>query len=215
MPETYGSFDDFRRALPANWAKDYGVREASVRKYLEIGGIIKVGEVKGAWPTLVYPTASRLEKQLEEAERKLAGVEKQLHAWKRRHKRLKTNTVSDVVQRAVDPLFWEHKIRLVADPTYRETYDLVRPPMHLMNRADWRKKLKYFVQSKEYRIRLHEARTSKIGRRREKMDTEVEKRMEFNRQLADQEHKKLLTKKRDLEDRIRAVRALIVWARES
>ena len=210
--KTIGNFEEFKRYLPANWAVDYNERVNAIKVYLESGGIIKIGEMKGHWPKLIYPTKRRLEKQIEEAEEKLKDINKQIKEWRKRHKELQTNKVTDVLKRITDPLYWEHHARLLADPTYRETYELVEPPIHLIHRKEWRKRLKLFIKDKEYRLRLHEARTSEIGKRREGMKKEVEARMQFTRDLAETEKKKLIDKRDQLIRKIEAMKTLLQWA---
>ena len=72
-----------------------------------------------------------------------------------------------------------------------------------------------FVRSKEYRLRLKEARKSQLGRKREKMEEEVKTRMEFNKQLANINREKIEKKKQELEEELKAMRALLLWAKDS
>ena len=95
----------------------------------------------------------------------------------------------------------------------RATYDLVKPPIHLAHKEKWRKNVKMFVRSKEYRLRLHEARTSKIGKKRLPMSEEVEGRLDFNRQLARIEWDKLEKKREITRRRIDAMHTLLSWAK--
>ncbi|MCD6414895.1 MAG: hypothetical protein J7L23_04705 [Candidatus Diapherotrites archaeon] len=205
MPKTIGSFEEFSKLslnLPSN-------RVEAVKTYLR-GGIIKLEGSK-----LVYPNVQRLEKQVQEREEKLRGLASQLKEWADREKKLKTDKKTDMAAVAVDPLYWEHKMKLMTDKEYREVYELVKPPMHLMNRKKWRKRIEMFVKSKEYRIRLKEARLSQIGKKREKMADEAETRMDFDRRLATLNKEKIEKKKRELEREVSAMRELIRWAKES
>jgi hypothetical protein len=84
--------------------------------------------------------------------------------------------------------------------------------MHLLHRGEWKKRLAMFVRSKEYRLRLREARTSVIGKKRPPMRDEVEMRLDFNRQTADSELEKVAAKKKALDSLESALRVMLAWA---
>lgn len=205
MPKTIGSFEEFSKIypnVPPNKAK-------AVKIYLK-GGIIKVDGNK-----LVYPNVQRLEKQLSEKKKKIRELQEQLKEWETREKELKTDKVIDIASVVLDPLYWEHKLKMMIDSEYKEVYELVKPPIHFLSRKKWRKRIEMFIKNKEYRLRLKEARLSQIGRKREKMVEEAEARLEFNRQLANMNKEKLEKKKRELEEEIFAMRELMRWAKDS
>ncbi|MFC2175013.1 hypothetical protein ACFLQ2_04080 [archaeon] len=212
MAITIGSFAEFKKLVPKDMAESYPSRQSAVETYLLMGGVTKF-EKAGGFPHLVYPTPKRLEDQIQEAEKKIAGWDKSLGDWHRRHHHLKTNKVTDVAKRAADPLYWEHRAKLVTDPAYRATHDLVRPPIHLLNREKWRKRLKLFIRSKEYRLRLHEARVSSIGKKRAPMVEEVEARLDFNRKMAKHELEKIEEKRNKLKKKLSAMKTLLVWSK--
>ena len=203
---------DFRKLVPTELKDSYSSRQAAIDSYLSMGGVTKFEETSG-FPRLVYPTSQRLESQIMENEKKLNSLDRQVAAWHRRHKALKTNKATDIAARAVDPLYWEHRTRLITDPSYRATYELVKPPIHLLNREKYRKRLKMFIQSKEYRLRLHEARLSKIGKKRAPMAEEVELRFDFNRKMAQNELAKLDEKRIALRTRLSAMKAMLAWVK--
>ncbi|GEM_PF-1651610 len=205
---------DLEKYLPASWAEGFMQRKKAVETYLETGGIIKIGEHKGNWPRLIYPTKEKLRQELDEVEKELAKLDKQLAEAKRRRNRLQT-TPGKMVKVAMDPLYWEHRMKLLKDREYREVYELVRPPFHLMHMPEWRKRLEVFVKSAEYRARLKEARLSKIGKRRELLDKEVERRMDFSRSVVDGLIEKLEAKRDKLVKRADALRTLMGWAEAS
>jgi len=212
MAVTIGNFGEFKKLLPEELSNAYPARQKAISTYLSAGGITKFEKADG-FPCLVYPTPKRLEEQIAEAEGKLKSLDRQMAAWHRRHSHLKTDKLTDTAKLAADPLYWEHRAKLLADPSYRTTYELVRPPMHLLHREKWRKRLKMFIRSKEYRLRLHEARISKIGKRRLPMAEEVEARFDFNRKMASSELAKLKEKRKVLNERLSAMKALLLWVR--
>jgi len=214
MAVTIGSFAEFKKLVPKDAADAYSTRQEAVKTYLAMGGVTKFEKTDG-FPVLVYPTPKRLEDQIREAEDKISGWDKQLGDWSRRHKHLKTDKVTDLAKRAADPLYWEHRTKLVTDPAYRATYDLVRPPIHLLNREKWRRRLKLFIRSKEYRLRLHEARVSSIGKKRAPMAEEVEARLDFNRQMAKNELKKIEGKRNKLNKKLSAMKTLLSWSKSA
>ncbi len=82
----------------------------------------------------------------------------------------------------------------------------------MIHRPDWRKKIELFIKSEEYRLRLKEARLSKIGRRREVLEKEVEKRIDFSKSVVNSLIEKLEAKKNELDERLEALKVLKAWA---
>ncbi len=212
MAATVGTFIEFKKLLPEGQERAYPQRQKAIATYLAMGGVTKFEQGEG-FPRLVYPTPRRLEEQIAEAEAKLKSLDQQIGAWHRRHSHLKTDKATDTAKLLADPLYWEHRAKLLADPSYRATYELVRPPIHLLHREKWRKRLKMFIRSKEYRLRLHEARISKIGKKRLPMAEEVEARFDFNRKMASSELEKLEEKRKSLRERVGAMKTLLAWVR--
>ena len=212
MAITIGTFAEFKKLLPEGQENAYPKRQKAIAVYLAMGGVTKFEKGDG-FPRLIYPSPKRLEEQIAEAEEKLKSFDRQMMAWHKRHRHLKTNKATDVARLAADPLYWEHRAKLLADPSYRTTYELVRPPIHLLHRDKWRKRLKMFIRSKEYRLRLHEARVSKIGKKRLPMDEEVEARFDFNRKMASSELSKLEEKRNRASEKLSAMRALLAWVK--
>jgi hypothetical protein len=208
--KTFGSIEDVKRALPKEVANAFPERQRALETYFSAGGIVKLEFGRG-FPELVYPTRSRLEGQLKETAEKASGFGKQLREWGKRRADLESDKVGDYVLRAADPVFWEHQAKLLSDPEYKEDYELISPPMHLLHRQEWKKRLAMFVRSKEYRLRLREARTSIIGKKRLPMSEEVEMRLDFNRQTADRELEKVAAKKKTLDSLESALRVMLAW----
>jgi len=213
MAKTIGSFQELQKVLPANWAEDSKERESALKTYLAMGGIIKIGEIISGWPELIYPTSSRITSLLIKIEKEMKVVDRQIKDWRGRNRDLAYNNVKHVAKRVADPLFWEHKTKLMVDPSYRKTFVLVEPPMHLLHKSKWRKRLRMFVRDKEYRLRLHEARTSIIGKKRQGMSKEEEKRMDFTRNFTDIELNKLVEKRKILHRQKNALRTLLTWSK--
>lgn len=205
MPTTIGSFEEYSKIFPEGPSG----RAKAVESYLK-NGFIKVQGNR-----LVYPTTQRVQKQIDEKAQKVSQLNKQINEWNHRERQLDSSKVSDSVKKAFSPLYWEHKMKLLTDKDYREVYELVQPPMHLINQEKWNKRLSIFVKSEEHRLRLKEARLSKIGKKRDKMSKEVERRMEFNRQLASMNKERIIAQKRELESQIALMRELMRWSKES
>ncbi len=205
---------DLDNFLPPKWAEAFSARKKAIEVYLKKGGIIKIGEVRGSWPRLVYPTLEKIEAEMKEVEREIDRIDRQLKDAKKKKSDLQ-NTPDKVLKVLFDPLYWKHRIKLLKDKDYREVYELVRPPVHLIHRPDWRKKIEIFVKSDEYRERLKEARLSEIGKRRDALEVEVERRMDFSRSVVDSLISKLEAKRKELKERLDALKILRDWARAS
>ena len=205
---------DIDALLPPKWADSFSARKKAIEIYLKSGGIIKVGEVKGSWPRLVYPTVEKLESDINTIEKEIERINRQIEETKKRKRDLQ-DTPDKMLKVLLDPLYWKHRMKLLRDPEYREVYELVRPPIHLLHRPDWRRKIEIFVKSEEYRNKLKEARLSEIGKRRDFLDVEVEKRMEFSRSVVSSLSEKLEAKKNELEQRLNALKTLLSWAKSS
>ncbi len=199
------------RFLPAKWADSFHSRKKAIEIYLKRGGIIKIGEVKGNWPRLLYPTSDKIEVEIKSIEREISRLERQIVEARKRLRDLE-HSPDKTVKVILDPLYWKHRLRLLRDKEYREVYELVKPPIHLIHRPDWRKKIELFIKSEEYRLRLKEARLSKIGRRREVLEKEVEKRIDFSKSVVNSLIEKLEAKKNELEERLEALKVLKAWA---
>ncbi len=202
------------RFLPAKWADSFNARKKALEVYLKDGGVIKIGEVKNEWPRLIYPTKEKLEKEIKDVEKELDSVERRLELARKRLDDLK-QTPGKTLKVLFDPLFWKHKVRLLTDEEYREVFELVRPPVHLIHRPEWKKRMDLFLKSDEYRERLKEARLSEIGKRREFLENEVEKRMEFSRSVVENLIEKLEKKRKELKERLSALKVLLSWAKAS
>ena len=205
---------DLDNFLPPKWAESFSSRKNAIKVYLKTGGIIKIGEVKGSWPRLIYPTVEKLEAEIKVVEKELDRIERQIKEARKKRKDLE-NTPDKMLRVLFDPLYWKHRVKLLKDPEYREVYELVKPPIHLIHRPDWRKKIDIFVKSREYRDKLKEARLSKIGKRRDVLEVEVERRMEFSKSVVSSLISKLEAKKKELEERLDALRTLLNWAKAS
>ncbi len=205
---------DVDKFLPARWADSFSSRKEAIKQYLKGGGVIKIGEMRGEWPRLLYPTREKLESEIKSVEKELESVDRQLSQARKRLSLLK-NTPDKKIKVVLDPLFWRHKVKLLTDKEYKADYELIRPPVHLIHRPDWRKKIELFLNSGEYRTRLREARLSKIGKNRDLLENEVEARIEFSKSVVKSLLDKLERKKEELEGKLRVLKTLLNWARSS
>jgi hypothetical protein len=208
------SKQDIEKFLPAKWASSFSSRRTAIEIYLSTGGIIKIGEVKGEWPRLLYPTVDKLNSEIKSTELELSRIERQL-----KQIRSKLNDLNETLPKKLkvlfSPLYWKHRMKLLTDKEYKEVYDLVKPPMHLIHDPEWKKRMDIFLKSDDYRMRLKEARLSEIGKRRDVMEKEVERRAEFSRSVVEHLLDKLETKRKALNDKLFALKELKKWAEKS
>jgi hypothetical protein len=211
-----GSFDELRRFMPARWAEDYMDRESAMKYYLTTGGVTKVGSMtdKG-WPALLYPGHSRIQDLMDDNNYKLRLVDERIRSLEKEEKKTKRNRAKELVMKAVDPLYLEHKLKYMTDENYRKVCKRVGPPMHLHTHRIWRRRLHIFVKDEEYRKRLLEARNSELGKHRGTMSDELLKNAKFRRELIKKNKEALEKEKENLLMRQKALLTLMEWSIET
>ncbi|MBI1973323.1 hypothetical protein HYS54_00775 [Candidatus Micrarchaeota archaeon] len=144
--------------------------------YLETGGVVKLQESPFE---IVYPTRQRLDYLIDENGRKMAYLDSETGKWQKH-----IGEVSATRQgfgRFFDPVYLRHVINSAVDPSYREAVRVVNPPVHLIGDARYRRMMRMFVSSSDYRDRLKEARTSMLGRKRDSVTETAEKIVAFKK----------------------------------
>lgn len=208
-----GRFSDFIKALPSGWGAGYPTREEAVKIYLSTGGLLKVDSSNKDNPRLVYPGKARIHTQLDDLKHKLSYMNSQVAFWDREYGQLGAGYF-DGVFKVADPLYWEHTFKFRFDANYRKAFDTVEMPISLIKDKKWRKTIRMFVHSPEYRERLVEARTSEIGKMRDSIKVAVQKSKDFKRDVVKERLDKM-KKERDMYDRKeKALRVLLSWAED-
>ena len=115
----------------------------------------------------------------------------------------------------VDPLYWQHHVKMATDSDYRKSYDTVKPPIGKLKNRKHRSVAKMFITNEEYRKNLYEARTSQIGKDRDTMSESIEKTLQSNRELMDRRIKKIKKERDFFDSKVKALKALREFSIES
>lgn len=207
-------FSEFKKALPnmnLNSRDSTDSLEEAVKTYVKLGGIVKIDNIDSETPKLIYPGKKRIETQIELAEKHLDYLNSQIQGFKKRQRHLSYDSFFSGALRFTDLLFWEHILKQSIDADYRKTVKIVEPPIERMKDPKWRKMVKMFVKSKEYRDRLLEARTSPLGKKRATVKRFIQENLEYSRNLMDRRIKKISKEKEKFEKKLKTFYALQKW----
>ncbi|NYZ79954.1 hypothetical protein H0N95_01740 [Candidatus Micrarchaeota archaeon] len=177
-------------------------REKAIELYLSDGGIIKYDGYK-----IIYPDKQRLASQLDEVNKKYAYLNSIISELQRHVKSYEYDSTMKTAARVVDPVFWEHLYKMRTDDDYRVAFDKVQPPIERMRDERWKSVVRMFVQDKEYRDRLVEAKTSVISSNHSMKD-ELEKNLESSKSLVKLRLQKLKKERVYFEEKITLLKAM-------
>ncbi|MEM0372277.1 MAG: hypothetical protein QXO69_00320 [archaeon] len=180
-------------------------REKAIELYLADGGVIKYEGDR-----IVYPDKKRLMSQLESAEKKYSYLSSVISELEKHSKNYNYDSALKTISRAFDPVYWEHQYRKRTDEDYRTAFEKVQPPIERMHEERWKNVVRMFVQDKEYRDRLVEAKTSVISTS-PSMKDEVAKNLAVTRELINARLKKLRKERSYFEEKITLLRAMMEY----
>ena len=206
-----GTFLDYKKHVPKEWREANSHFDNAIETYLDMGGVLKVDD--GLIPKLVYPSRARLNYQLDDTKRKKGYVDTQIRNLERKKRSYLANNFFTSVSRFVDPLYWEHTYRLNTDKDYKKSVNIVQPPVDLLRDVKWRKTVKMFVKSPDYRERLKEARTSIIGKKRRSINETAHHSLDENRKTIDNRLNGLREDREKFYKRINSLTTLMGWAK--
>ncbi|RLG21976.1 hypothetical protein DRN74_01020 [Candidatus Micrarchaeota archaeon] len=206
-----GSASEYKKYVAEEWRKRNQDLDKAITTYLEMGGVLKLNGQDNT--ELIYPNKRRILYQIEEIKKKRTYIDKQLRFFERKRRSFITNNFFTNASRFIDPLYWQHILKINLDKEYRKSVDIVDPPITLMRDKKWRKMIKMFVNNAEYRERLKEARTSIIGKRRSSVRENAEKSIRNNIEAIDARIKQLREERRKFSRRLRALNTLLSWAK--
>ncbi len=186
---------------------DSAVLEA-IREYVSSGGVIKLESVTPM--KIAYPSRNRLKAQLDEVRAKKRKITEEMRNLRRKQE--KGKKALRKIKVIADPLYWKHRIKLLADPGYRKAYETVEMPVAAMTDPKHRKMVEMFVTNPEYRERLVEARTSVIGRSRGSIRESVEKSDKFKEEVISERLGKLEKELEKYERREKALNTLLQFS---
>lgn len=184
-------------------------RKKALKDYLSSGGVIKLSGTQ-----IIYPTTKKLKKKRKKNREERKALEEKKKKLDEKKKDFKKRKILDTVKKATDPLYWEHHMKMLSNDEYKEKHDKVNPPMHMMHKPKWRKRLKMFVKSEEYRERLHEAKTSEIGEKLTGMNQHIQETQDFNLEMIERKEKKVDKKLEEINKQENATKTLLKWLKE-
>ena len=176
----------------------------AVDDYVKMGGVVKLKDGK-----IIYPEKKRIESQIEQVKKRLESLKQQKAELIKKKREYTYNSLILEATRFADPLYWNHLFKMLTDKNYKEVFETVKPPVERIKDAKWRSMIRMFVKSDEYRQRLFEAKTSKIGKSRETIRDSVEKNFKDAQDLISHRLKKIEREKKDLEAREKSFSSIL------
>ena len=180
-------------------------REKAIELYLSDGGVIKYDGDR-----IVYPNKGRLLVQVEAAEKKYNYLNAIINELQAHAKGYEYDSTFKTIARVADPVFWEHQYKVRTDDDYRVAFDKVQPPIERMRDERWKNVVRMFVQDKEYRERLVEAKTSVISTSHSMKD-ELEKNLASSRSLVKSRLQKLKNERIYFEEKITLLKSMMEY----
>jgi hypothetical protein len=206
-----GRFSDFIKSIPSGWGAGYPTREEAVKIYLSTGGLLKMDHSSAKEPRILYPDARRINAQLRDIEHKKEYYAEQLRFWERTDRSLNSGSIVSGMQAIADPLYWEHLVKFAVSQDYKKAFKTVQPPIDKMRDRKWRRMMRMFLRSPEYRERLVEARTSILGRKRGPIRKTAEKADTFKKEVVAERIAKLRKERDTLVRKGKALKVLLEW----
>ncbi len=176
----------------------------ALRKYLELGGIVKV-ERKGNSIKLLYPNKEILKERIKRLKEEKKRYEEYLH----RFKRVERDVLP--VKLAFDPLFYEHMMRMLADRKYREDFEKLGFDWRAFLTPRTRKIIEQFIHNPEYRRRVLEALEQSPVYRKRKFGALIEEAKKVSRQVAKRREEIIREKIKKLEQELFILNQLLRW----
>lgn len=140
-----------------NIMKETGVGSKgwAVKKYLESGGIIKLGKEAGNI-TLIYPDFTRLNTQIKDAEAKKSIFAREYKSWSAKYDKVKNEQKMLNIKKLSKKEYWKHLLKYKTDSDYRQMFDRTGLRTELVAHVKWDKMFNKFVNDEDYRQRLVE-----------------------------------------------------------
>ncbi|MEM3412096.1 MAG: hypothetical protein QW735_00085 [archaeon] len=179
--------------------------EKIISEYLAIGGIIKRSDSG----EIIYPTRRRLQSQINLLTKKASYFDSQIRFYEKKKKEIRGSSIVRIVSSKLDLIYWKHIFKLNFDKDYRAAYEELKPPIDKLSDPQIKKIMSYFINNKEYRDRLLEAKqTLNRDSLSEEFQAIFEDKLTFienNIKRLESEKNKLLTKIKILEKMLNLV----------
>ncbi len=133
--KTVSSPQVFEREFPELARSERG---QIIRKYLEMGGVVRIEGDR-----VVYPTKKRVREKIREKKEILRKIEEELRPRKLRKK-----------NKYLPPVYWRHRIRMALDGSYREAVRKAGIKEDLLETEEGERIVRAFMENPEYRERV-------------------------------------------------------------
>lgn len=210
------SFDKFGEKFPEAVADINDPRALALKTYFSHGGVVNViKEKEGAWPKLLYPDFSRLNKQLKEVTALRNSYASKRSEWRRQLAKAKTYELRHKITKFSNPLYWKHVAKTMSDADYKADAESVKLPMHLVDDPRWKPMIRMFIDDIEYRKQLVETVENSIvygnDRRVARYANELQA---FRAGVSEGKVSEIDKKVNEIEEQIKTINAMVSWARK-
>lgn len=223
MPEVIESIASFeKKCNGADFLSRDALRKRALEHYFARKGIIQVefplseeGTPKFTdWPVLIYPSADKLQGQIEELEQKQKHFFSSKWNWQLTHAKARTRDVVQHAKKLVDPLFWQHLTKNATDQEYRSAAKSIGIKSKLIANTKYRPMIQNFVHNPDYRAQLLETvKHSPAYQHHEGLAKNAEQQKELQLHISSSQLAKTQTKLLEIESQLTSLRELLRWSK--
>lgn len=157
MERIISSFSAFESKFKdSEFLKKEDSRKNALKRYFSKGGVVSVSQKKGSWPSLLYPSKSRVRQQVEEVSRLKKLFESKHSDWTKKFNEAKTHNLKNHAKKFIDPLYWKHLVKSLSDNEYKEDLKAVGMPSEIVSEKRYRPMFDMFLNNLDYRKQLVE-----------------------------------------------------------
>jgi len=192
-------------------------RARALKRYFSKGGVIRLAsESKDSWPSLAYPSKSRVQQLSEEAKSLKELFEGKRKDWIRAYNDARVYHLKLHAKKLANPLFWKHVGKKLTDKDYRLDADTVKLPSELVADRKYKAMVEMFVNNLDYRKQLTETVKNSIVYKNSnnRLAKYLDQLQDFRKGVSNSQIEELNKKVRELEADLEMFAIMQKWASE-
>jgi len=215
MPQIFSRYDKFFEKFAHLEQEKESRRATALKQYLSNGAVIRVSEKANDWPVLIYPTPSKIERDVAGMNETRRLLQSRHSDWKRKYSEAQRYDFTQNLKKFKEKLYWQHVYRIATDKDYRQDAETVKLPAHLVSDPRWKPMVKMFVKDLEYRKQLTETvKTSIVYKKDKKVAKFADDLKTFRIEEAGKKIKELEEKLQNIDASIHACDEIMKWAKQ-
>jgi hypothetical protein len=213
MVNIISDIQTFERMFP-NCSNNEKRKDALI-KYFKNNGVIKAYESNKSWPKLAYPNQKIIQKKLSEIKIKKDIYSKKLADWNKKYSQAFNYHSIHQLKKIKEPLFWKHRLKLLTDKDYKQDFESVNLPVHLVGDEKWKPMIKMFITDLDYRKQLSlTIKESIVYKNDKKVAKYADEIKDFRLQASDKQIKDIEKKLEVILDYEFALNEFLKWVKE-